>query len=345
MLNKAAPIIGPQPHLDPDIVAALDDEFDFDNPENALEDDFMEQALAEGSSNDDDDEDEADYEYNDDEKYDDFDENISYTGKLDKEDVNNGKNHFDNVETRSRFTQYSISSSVMRRNEQLTLLDDRFEKFIQNYDESEIGALECEDLDGGDFNYTNDMLVQLAMKSKHDKYETYDKNWDKERIRKLQEEGSSDEELVDIPVEDDEKPKLDCVSVLSLASGRSYKPRLIENTRKNKKIEADCRGIPKDVLDSDRGLTVEKVNKLNTKNLKEDSSDMTGYAESVRSTLSILSLRPKDETKLEKKERKKLLKEYRAERRIERKANMQAFKEEKLRQQRINSNAVTKTLT
>lgn len=35
---------------------------------------------------------------------------------------------FMDEETRSRFTNYSITSSVMRRNEQLTLLDDRFEK-------------------------------------------------------------------------------------------------------------------------------------------------------------------------------------------------------------------------
>ena len=31
-------------------------------------------------------------------------------------------------ETKSRFTEYSLTSSVMQRNEQLTLLDDRFEK-------------------------------------------------------------------------------------------------------------------------------------------------------------------------------------------------------------------------
>lgn len=35
---------------------------------------------------------------------------------------------FMDEETKSRFTEYSMSSSVMRRNEQLTLLDDRFEK-------------------------------------------------------------------------------------------------------------------------------------------------------------------------------------------------------------------------
>ena len=31
-------------------------------------------------------------------------------------------------ETKSRFTNYSMSSSVIRRNDGLTLLDDRFEK-------------------------------------------------------------------------------------------------------------------------------------------------------------------------------------------------------------------------
>lgn len=35
---------------------------------------------------------------------------------------------FDDEETRTLFTDYSMTSSVMRRNEQLTLLDDRFEK-------------------------------------------------------------------------------------------------------------------------------------------------------------------------------------------------------------------------
>lgn len=72
---------------------------------------------------------------------------------------------------------------------------------------------------------------------------------------------------------------------------------------------------------------------------------MSVCAESVRSTLSVLSIRPKDETREEKKERKKLIKEYRAERRVERKANMQAFKEEKQRQDRTKMNNITKTLT
>ena len=46
-------LIGPRPDLDPDIVAALDDDFDFDNPENELEDDFITMANAGGMVDDD----------------------------------------------------------------------------------------------------------------------------------------------------------------------------------------------------------------------------------------------------------------------------------------------------
>lgn len=35
---------------------------------------------------------------------------------------------FREEEMKSHFTEYSMSSSVIRRNEQLTLLDDKFEK-------------------------------------------------------------------------------------------------------------------------------------------------------------------------------------------------------------------------
>ena len=39
---------GPQPNWDPDIVEALDDDFDFDNPDNQLDDDFISKAMAPG---------------------------------------------------------------------------------------------------------------------------------------------------------------------------------------------------------------------------------------------------------------------------------------------------------
>lgn len=45
LLNKITPELGTQLRsYDPDIIAALDDDFDFDNPNNQLEDDFIELA-------------------------------------------------------------------------------------------------------------------------------------------------------------------------------------------------------------------------------------------------------------------------------------------------------------
>jgi len=44
LLNKAAPESGLRLDLDPDVVAAMDEDFDYDDPENQLEDDFI--ALA-----------------------------------------------------------------------------------------------------------------------------------------------------------------------------------------------------------------------------------------------------------------------------------------------------------
>ena len=55
----------------------------------------------------------------------------------------------------------------------------------------------------------------------------------------------------------------------------------------------------------------------------------------MKSRLSVLSIRPKNETPEERNVRKHELKEYRKERRIERKANTEAFKEEKKRQEKI----------
>lgn len=60
LLRKAAPISGPRPDLNPDIVAALDDDFNFDDPENALEDNFMELAMG-GVGGGDGDEDDDEY--------------------------------------------------------------------------------------------------------------------------------------------------------------------------------------------------------------------------------------------------------------------------------------------
>lgn len=95
----------------------MDDDFDYSDPENQLEDNFIE--LANGIASDQ--EFDADEEIEMDSNFD--DEEIDGAGSL------SGSQHsFKEEETRSRFTNYSMTSSVMRRNEQLTLLDERFER-------------------------------------------------------------------------------------------------------------------------------------------------------------------------------------------------------------------------
>lgn len=100
--------------LDPDVVAAMDDDFNFEDPDNELEDNFMELAEAEGF-------DEEDMDSENDSNY--GSEEMDNVGSL-----HGSQFSFEDVETKSRFTDYSMSSSMIRRNDQLTLLDNKFEQ-------------------------------------------------------------------------------------------------------------------------------------------------------------------------------------------------------------------------
>lgn len=348
LLNKAAPSSGPRPDWDPDVVAALDDDFDFADPDNQLEDNFMEIANSGLGVVGEDEEGEWGSDFSGDEE----DEDEEGEGE-ERDLVRELRNlkRFDGEETKSRFTEYSMSSSVIRRNEQLSLLDDRFEKFFEMYDEPEIGALDCEEIEG-DVEVSHEMILQMAEQFRRDKAEAlgeYSKKWDAERIREYM-EGESDDEMEDLEVDDDsegaQKKKWDCESILSTYSNIYNHPKLIEEARKVRvsgKIQLNPKtGIPLDTLEGGdtSTLTASKLAKLNAGGglAGQSGAPKSLCAQSVISTLSVLSLRPKDETPEERNERKKMLKEYRAERRFEKKANTVAFKEEGKKQVKININ-------
>ena len=59
-----------------------------------------------------------------------------------------GFSNFSDEETKSKFTSYSMSSSVIRRNEGLSTLDDKFEKFFDDYDDENVGGCELDELQG-----------------------------------------------------------------------------------------------------------------------------------------------------------------------------------------------------
>lgn len=97
-------------------------------------------------------------------------------------------------------------------------------------------------------------------------------------------------------------------------------------------------GLPVNEIGTNR-LTAKALSKLNRENNSVDYRGPESVGRhSVISTLSTLSIRPKEESASERRERKRLLKDYRKERRLEKKANAEAFKEEAKRQVKISVN-------
>ncbi|XP_063629480.1 protein LTV1 homolog [Cydia splendana] len=341
LLNKAA-TQGLCLDLDPEVVAALDEDFNFEDPDNELEDNFIELAMGDGNGDDgSEDGEDGDSMENDSDQ--------AFASDLDSDDDSNPQEgrggrmpawDREQQDTRSRFSQYSMSSSVIRRNQGLTLLDDRFEKMFLEYDDTELGALDCEEIEGF-MPESHAMLLQAAEEFEESRRrQQLDKEREIARVQRLQEiEEESEEELETVEVPREER--WDCETILSTYSNLYNHPKIIEEPKKPGKIRINpVTGIPKDVLGSDNKLTMRSLAKFNAlqDTRDDDDDDAVTNAETVLSTLSVLSLRPKDENPEEKKERKRLLKEYRKERRVEKKANKEAFKEEKKRQEKIMLN-------
>ncbi|XP_076765791.1 LTV1 ribosome biogenesis factor [Xylocopa sonorina] len=315
----------------------MDDDFNYDDPENELEDNFIE--LANGTDGD------NVILQEEDEKASD----ASFEGDMELSDeeqdevrsLNGARYAFKEEETKSQFTEYSMSSSVIRRNEQLTLLDDKFEKMYAAYDETEIGALDCDEIEGH-VATNSDLVLRCAAEFEKQQNEDADNiaRLMEDRMKILEKEYSSSEDeasLEKLVVDAREKDKWDCESIISTYSNIYNHPKLISEPKQPRKIKVDPRtGIPKNVLDgTPEKLTAKTLAQFDQENERCKSRDSQSVAETVKSTLSILSIRPKDETSEERKQRKQALKEYRKERRMERKANSEAFKEEKKRQERI----------
>uniref|UniRef100_A0A1B6KGV9 Protein LTV1 homolog n=1 Tax=Graphocephala atropunctata TaxID=36148 RepID=A0A1B6KGV9_9HEMI len=321
LLNRAAPKSGLRLDLDPDVVAAMDEDFDFDDPNNLLDDDFVLKANASG--------DETLSE--EDEDYEDMsgeDEDSSRMGGRSEDELEDDLGSLE--ETKSRFTEFSMSSSVVPRNDQLTLLDDRFEKMFAEYDENEIGPLDCEEIEG-DLNPADDLMLRLA----EEVYDQRSKVPDPEAGHVVLSDTDSESALEDerlVPLV--EKERWDCESILSTYSNLYNHPKLITEP-KSRKIRVNPRtGMPA------------AENRLTAKNLAALGGVEGRGPGSVVSALSSLSIRDKGETMEQKRERKAALRQYRRDRRAERKLNSSAFKEEKKRQEknmlntRVNNIAV-----
>ncbi|KAL1139257.1 hypothetical protein AAG570_006243 [Ranatra chinensis] len=310
LLNRVSH--GFQPDLDEDVVdvlTAMEEDFDFSDPENELDDNFI--KLANGQ---------VDGEEESEEECDEDDD--GYSGEEDDE-----VNSIDMVETKSRFTEYSMTSSVIRRNEQLTLLDDRFEEIFAEYSDNEIGALECEDIEGP----MDDKTVIFRLGLKDEKEEKLDKeSVINQEIPAFSCSSDSEDSVIVIP----EKSKWDCESILSTYSNLYNHPKVIDAPPSKIRIDRKT-GIP---ITSTR-LTASALSKLDGSAERKP----TGPG-SLVSQVSALSIRPKNETPADRKTRKDIFKKYKKERRVEKKLNTTAFKEEKKRMEKMMANNKSKFL-
>lgn len=362
--------------FDTDILEAMSKDFDYEDPNNVLDDDFLNQAgglieeegeMLDGEVTDltkelfetepeilmfnEDDKEDADDDQsdNDSDDYDvdleDNEENgqcdrfgegrrlILFKKRVKKKDDEGDFELKDQEDNRSTvFTNYSMTSSVMRRNQGLQQLDEHFERIYEKEyaDETEIGALDLNDVGGEKLLTDMSQIQDLRREVKEVRKKNHGDDYVPEVVSEhhkdaiIGEDHDEADDLVAVEVTRREN-RIDCESILSYSSNLYNHPKLIiEPTRRMTSQSTD--------------------NQMDIESDERSRSDVSRSMASSRATvLSKLSIRPANETPEERRARKKALKAYRHERRQERKQNQQIFKSEQanvMRQQRTNRPAL-----
>lgn len=362
--NQAAPDNDPKIDWDPDVVAVLDEDpdIDFEDVDNFMDDDFFLRANAddgkapkrgkdlknkslnvdEGDS-DDEEYEGSDRDFDSDEAENDFFDNFSESQSV-KE-----------FETKSRFSEYSMTSSVIKRNEKLRSLDSQFENIYAQYDEDQIGGLDMEEIDG--YRDSTDKVLESAL----DEFDLLMKKTlyvapantkvkSKPKLDVLKEEGSEEDdegEGEETETESDDKTECGSDSEDTDAENDQAKKNyeLVKfKTKKDKDDRLDCESIlstystiynhPAMISEKRPAIELSKktglpLGVLGDKPITKKQMDKIEHK--ITRILPEIPNRSKDETKEERKERKQMVKEHRRERRVEKKINKMAFKyEEKI---------------
>jgi len=379
MLNLAAPITGPQPELGEDVLEVLEALEDEAYNED-LGDDFFEELRKEGDQDNDengDDVQEFDSNFEDDDDDDeegnrigDFSEQKPSSGNRMRQDSENSDDFFnhnsDQFETRSRMTNYSMTSSVLARNKGLQVLDERFDKVLEDYEDQEIGELEEDDprvqgtttiekfedvLD----EFIEDHMNLVTYKDVVNEGRQNQTDHTKEKIKATLELFEKEEKKNQI-VEEPAKPAWDCETILSTYSNLENHPALIREKPRNKiilgKNGIPVGAFPKPDKSKPTQESEEKENKKEKGNKtkeaqdqaedkeddEEDDEEEEGSEDSDGNSMVSVNTgvaRSKDETPEEKKERKRAIKEAKKNRRTEKKATKIAFKSEQIRQEKM----------
>lgn len=320
--------------FDPDILEAMSKDFDFEDPNNLLDDDFMDQAGGlieeEGEM----------LEGEEDDLFDDVEPEVIMFDKPDTDvdrDIDSDDDVIDEREdTRSNsdiFTNYSLTSSVMRKSQGLQQIDEHFERLYEKEyaDETEIGALDLNEVKGeellSDINQIRQLKREVKIVRKRNHGDDYEPEIVSEHHKNAiigDDPADEEKDLVEVEIQRREN-KVDCESILSYNSNLYNHPRLIVEPRKKSLSQSTNDQMETDITDS------------------RSRSGRSSMASTNVSVLSKLSIRPPNETLEDKRARKKALKQYRHERRQVRKLNQQIFKTELAnvtKQQRLNQPVV-----
>ena len=93
--------------------------------------------------------------------------NLKYSqsdeGDVESDEYDENENFYpdeldDQFEKKTRFTAYSMTSSIMARSEKLQNLDDQFEEFYAKYDEEEIGDMPDKNLEENEIELDDQMI-------------------------------------------------------------------------------------------------------------------------------------------------------------------------------------------
>jgi len=329
-----------------EVLYSLDDPNAID--EN-MEDDFVMQLNAEPGS----DEEEFDMEtamYGSEEEEDDDDDEWAAVRKFKKAQKSEQQEYDDDEDDeddrRTGLTGFSMSSSAMFRNKHLTLLDDRFERVINQYDDDNIGELDPEapnvrgNIDDNDLPDHYDRLFDEFLDSKDvlgkkviDKFaggipseqiaelreELKTKEFD---ILKYEEEQRNKKEKVQMierelsKNEKREKNNWDCETIITTYTNIYNHPKMIKDDTV-KKIHVTRKGLP--IIEKEVSEEEEEEEEEEEYEVRENKG----------------AARNKKETKEEKKARKAMVKNAKKERREAKKATKKAFKKEHMKQEKI----------
>ncbi|KAI9207172.1 Low temperature viability protein-domain-containing protein [Polychytrium aggregatum] len=260
---------------------------------------------------------------------------------------------------KTALTNFSMTSSVMFRNKHLTLLDDRFDKVMEEYSDNEIGELDEEHPDVIGTVSISDQRLNDLMDEFLDSTEMVGKRrivkipggaplmddirkglTDEVDIRKdvervIQEDESREDNDDDIEWLRTEKEEVndgwDAETILTTYSNVYNRPHLIKDGRVKIRMK---KGFPVAIHEElqDMSLNDTAGSEQQPQTAFEQDSEQEDDAEA---RINKGAKRDKKETAEEKRRRKEQVKAEKQNRRMEKKSTKTAFKEEKQRQEAV----------